>query len=169
MQNKAYQMRKEIRLISKYKALGLSKNFMSICLVISTIYVSLQRYPVSPLYILFLLHVLPPILSFAIKDYANRYHNKILIYLSKENPFLLSALKRKYHYSRINDSSNTFSFYFTLIMLILWQYNYITMYYIESWHLYIPVIILSVALFIRSIGTIFYQFKLHYDISTNKW
>jgi hypothetical protein len=122
----------------------------------------------SPLYILILFHTLPPILIFALKDYAQKYKYPVLINATEDKPFLLNNLKRKYKYSKIKYITNSISYFITIILISLWQYNNNVTENINTSFVYVPVLILATGLALRLIAIIVYQIKLPYDLSHNK-
>ena len=167
-QTKAEVMKKEIWMISNYRALIISKYFLSLCLFIAFYFARFFQYIMSPMYILIVLNAFPPILSFAFKDYAKKNDNKFSIYATKERPFLLNSLKRKYNYSRVNDISNSLTFLLTLLLLSLWQYNFNTLHNIPNKLIYLPSMIVITSVILRLFGIIFYKIKLHYTLIHNR-
>jgi hypothetical protein len=162
-------MNNEIKTISKYRALMIGKYYMTLCLILSFFILGYQNYTDIPVYILLFLYILPPVLSFALRDYIKRYNIKILQNISNITPFILSTLKKKYCYSRVNNISNSISFFIALILLSLWQYNYYNISdRISIFCLYSPAIILVSSVLIRYSSIIFYYFKLSYDLKNNK-
>jgi hypothetical protein len=163
--DKAAAMKKEIRAVSNYKAMRISKYYISICLFLSAYVVGYFDYAASPVYILLVYLTLPSILAFAFQDYAKRYHNKFIAYATKEEPFLLNSLKQKYHYTRTGYTSNSISFVFILILLCTWLYNLSTIVNVNLIVFFLPVIIIAGGVLIRLFGSIIYQIKIPYDIS----
>lgn len=166
--DRAAVMRKEIRSISNYRALLISKYFISISLVISSFFVGYYGYAASPVYILLLFLVLPSILTFAFKDYSTRLENKILKNITKDNPFVLNSLKRKYSYSKVNFVSNSVIFFFILLLILLWQLSLYRIVYVNPIILYQPTMIITSGVMLRIILIIYYQIKLPYDLTHNK-
>lgn len=166
--NKATAMKKEIRSLSNYRSLQICKLFISVSLVIASFYVGLLDYAASPVYILLFYLVLPPLLSFILKDYNEKHNHPFLQSLIKDQPFLLNTLKKKYHYNKLNYTVNTISFFFVLFLLCLWQYNLSTMETVNKIASALPKIIITGGVLIRIIGSILYQLKLPYDLSHNK-
>ena len=168
MKEKAAIMKKEIRAVAYYRALIISKWFLTSVLLIMALYLGLRRFPISPLYILLFLNVLPPILSFAVIDYSKKAQYKLLQNMVRENDFLLGTLKKKYNYSKLRYISNSASYLISLILISLWQYNYSQSYYLPEHLRLIPILSLSVSILIRILGSGFYQLKFRYDVSHNK-
>jgi len=168
MNQKALSMKKEIRIISKYRALIISKYYLFLLLILVSLYLGMINYAMSPLYIAIILYFLPMIVGFALKDYAKKYRHKILISIIEESPFLLNHMKSKYKYSKLNYISNAIAYVIALLLIALWQYNYSTMVRINPFLQIIPVLILFSALTLRYLGIIYYQIKLHYDLSHNR-
>jgi len=168
MNNKAYAMKNEIRAISGYRALIISKFFLSVSLILSTLYIGFFGYQISPFYIFLVLNLLPPILSYALKDYVKRYQFKLLKQIAEDTPFHLSTLKKKYHYSRLGYVTNSISFLFSLVFLFLWQYNCSTTPNTISTILYQPTFFILTSILIRFTGIIFYRIKLPIDLVNNR-
>lgn len=180
MNEKAAIMNKEIRAVAYHRALIISKWFLSSTLLIMALYLGIRRFPVSPLYILLFLNILPPIFSFAANDYGKKKQykmngqanslvmNKILQDIIKDDPFLLGTLKRKYKYTKLRYVSNSASYLISLILIGLWQYNYNQQYYLPDYLQMIPILLLGSSIMIRLLGIVFYQLKLRYDLTHNK-
>ncbi|MHB8132416.1 MAG: hypothetical protein ACYDEX_25975 [Mobilitalea sp.] len=168
MSENAIIMKKEIRAVSNYRALIISKYYLTSVLGITSLYLGFLRYAMSPLYILLLLNILPPILVLAFLDYGEKYNVKVLLSITKDSPFQLRNLKTKYNYSKLRYVTNSVSFLFALILIGLWQFNYNTSVNINTGLLKLPIIILTTCISIRFLGAIFYQIKIHYDLSHNR-
>lgn len=168
MNEKAAVMKKEIRAIASYRALMISKWFISSALLITALYLGIRRFPISPLYILLFLNALPVIISYTVNDYSRKSKNKIIQNMQKDDFFLLASLKKKYKYTKLRYISNSLSYLVALVLISLWQYNYNAFYYIPANFKYLPVRILATGLAIRLLGIVFYRLKLHYDLSYNK-
>jgi len=168
MNENANIMKKEIRAVSNYRALIISKYYLTALLGITSLYLGFLRYAMSPLYILLLLNILPPVLVIAFNDYGKKYNVKVLLSIIKDAPFQLRNLKMKYRYSKLHYVTNSASYLFALILIGLWQYNYNTSANINTGLLKLPIIILTTAFSIRLLGVIFYQIKIPYDLEHNK-
>jgi hypothetical protein len=168
MNEKAITMKIEIRAIANYRGVIISKRFLTLFLGLISLYLGVIKYAMSPLYILIILSALPPILSFALKDYAQKYKYKLLIELTQDKPFLLNVLKRKYKYSKVDYVATSISYLLALIFIGLWQYNYTTLENIHNTLEKVPVLILAAGLVLRFLTIIFYRIKLPYDLSHNR-
>ena len=168
MNEKADIMIKDIRAVAYYRALIISKGFLSSVLLIIGLYLGLRRFPVSPLYILLFLNALPPILSYAAIDYSKKSQNKILQTMVKDNDFLLGTLKKKYNYSKLRYISNSASYLISLILIALWQFNYSQSHYLPEHLRLIPIQLLFVTILMRIMGNVFYSLKFRYDLAHNK-
>jgi hypothetical protein len=168
MNEKAIIMKKELRAVANYRALIISKNFLSFVLLIIALYLGIRRFPMSPLYILLFLNFLPAIFRFAANDYGMKSDNQYIKDLIKDETFLLSSLKAKYRYSRLNYVTNSVSYLISLILIALWQYNYNNQYYLSDFLKQIPVTVLAAGLVIRLFGVLFYNRKLPYDVEHNR-
>jgi hypothetical protein len=162
------QLNKAVRAIADYRSLMISKYITSAALLISFLYLGYLRYAVSPLYILIFLYALPPILTFAFTDYGKRYHFKLLNSFTQDNPNLLTTLRNKYHYTRLNYIANSISYLFMMILLLLWQYSNNRTTFIKSELINIPTIILTGSILLRIIGSAYYRIKLPYDLIHNR-
>lgn len=167
MNEKALIMKAEIRSISNYRALIISRISLSICLTASAFYVGILGYPASPLYILLMLNLLPSILSYIFKDCAMKYRNRLFKFITEDPAFYLRILKKKYHYSHLNHVTNSLSFLIALVLLIYWQYYCSTLQTINLFIIYQPALIVIINVLLRFFCIIFYRFKLPYDLSHN--
>ncbi|MDF2945033.1 MAG: hypothetical protein K0S01_3891 [Herbinix sp.] len=168
MNENAITMKKEIRAVANYKAILISKNYITILLGIIALYLGIYKYIMSPLYILIVMNALPPILTFALKDYAEKYKLQALTNITEDKPFRLSNLKRKYRYSRVKYVANSISYLLALFLISLWQYKYNNSEDIQGILINVPVLILASGLALRFLTIIFFQIKLPYDVSHNK-
>lgn len=167
MNKKSSIMKKEIRLISQYHSLIISKYVITFCLFICSYFIGYWDYAMSPVYIVLLLNVFPPLLVYIFSQNIHKNSNKFYHELIIDTPFILSSLKKKYHYSREQYIANSISFLFSLLLLILWQYNYLTWTEIDLRVLYLPSLIVIIGILVRFIGIIFYQIKLPHDLFHN--
>lgn len=168
MNKTAFIMKREVRSIASYRALIFGKYFLTILLGALSLYLGLKRYPMSPLYILIILSILPPILVYALKDYSKKSSIPILTAIVHEPEYKLTHLRDKYHYSRISYIANSISYLFALLLICLWQYNYNQTMQSHPILLLLPVIILVTGVISRFFIYIFYYFKLPYDLTHNK-
>ncbi|MDF2906467.1 MAG: hypothetical protein K0R34_1788 [Herbinix sp.] len=168
MNEKAAIMNKEIQAVASYRALLISKWFLSSFLLTVALYLGMLRFPISPLYILLFLNALPPIFTFAAKDYGKKSQNRILHDIITDVPFLLGTIKIKYKYSKLHYLSNSAAYLISLFLIGLWQYNYSQQYYLPIFLKTIPVSLLAISIVIRLIGIIYYRWKLPYDIAHNR-
>jgi hypothetical protein len=166
MNSKAAAMKIEIRTIAGYRALIVSKFFMSLLLFLASLYLGYLRYALSPFYILLMLNILPPVLKSAFKEYALK--NKLISRLTADEPFQLNILKTKYKYTKLSYSANTMSYLFALLLLCLWQYNYSTSSYIDVLVSRFPLFILISGVLLRFLGIVYYRLKFPFDLSHNK-
>lgn len=168
MNEKAALMKREIRAVANYRALMISKWFLSFALLFAALYLGIRRFPVSPLYILLFLIILPPIIAFGLKDYGKKTNNKILLDIIMDNPFLLETLKAKYKYTKLHYISNSVSYLISFFLIGLWQYVYSQQYYLSAYLRSLPIMLIVTGIIIRLLGIWFYQLKIRYDISHNK-
>ena len=167
MDQTASIMKREIRMIANHRALMVSRYFFSILLGIASLYLGFKRYPVSPLYILLFLNILPSILKYAIQDYSQKYRNRLVIAISTEEPFKLENLRTKYKYSKQVYISNSISYLIAIFLICLWQINYNNT-GIDSAISILPISILSLGLMLRFLSVLLYRIKLPYDLSHNR-
>ncbi len=168
MNNKAIIMKKEIRLLSQYRSLIISRNFLTLILSVTAIGFSFFHYNMAPLYTVILLNAFPPILTYAIQDNVKNARYPFLITVAKEETFLLEHLKKRYRYSRLKYLSNSITFLIAMLFLALWQYNFSTKASVSPYLQKLPVIIMAAGLLLRIIGIPFYRTKLRYDLTHNK-
>lgn len=166
MNDKAVDMKNEIRSIANLQALIISKRYISVALIAAAFYLSAMGEAVSSLYILLFLNLLPPILSYSFKN--TTWRNKWLQALIKEEPFRLNNLKIKYKYSRINYISNSIAYLFTMLLIFLWQINYsnneVSNYILSR----LPLLILATSITLRFLAVVLYRIKLPYDLLHNR-
>lgn len=168
MNDKAIIMKKEIRLLSQYRSLIISRHFLTLILSITAMVFSFFRYNLAPLYTVIVLNAFPPFLTFAISDYSKNARKPLLIAITKDESFLLEHLKKRYRYSRLNYLANSLTYLIAMFFLALWQYNFSTTSPVPPYLQKLPVIILSTGLLLRMIGIPIYQIKLHYDLTHNR-
>ncbi len=168
MNEKTLIIKKEIHAIASYRALLISKWLLSFLLLIMALYLGFLRLPISPLFILLFLNILPSIFNFAAKDYNKKHHIKFLQNLVNEDSFLLQTLKVKYKYTKLGYATNSISYLTAIALIGIWQYSYSRQYYIPSYLKNIPFLILVLGFTIRLAGIVFYELKLRNDLSNNK-
>ncbi len=168
MSENAIIMKREIRTLAQYRSLMISRHFLTVLLSITAFWFAIFNYNMAPLYTVLLLNAFPPVLSYAISDYAKKTKLPLLISITKEDPFLLNNLKKRYHYSRIKHLSNSVTYLIAMLFLALWQYNFSTKAVIPFYLEKLPVILLCVGLLLRLSGIPCYRFKLHYDLTHNR-
>lgn len=168
MNDKAIMMKKEIRLLSQYRSLMISRHFLTLILSVIAIGFSFFHYNMAPLYTVILLNAFPPVLTYAIRDNIKNARNPLLIAVAKDETFLLEHLRKRYRYSRLSYLSNSITFLIAILFMALWQYNFSTKAPVPHYLERLPVIILSAGLLLRIIGIPFYRIKLHYDLTHNK-
>ncbi|MDF2539030.1 MAG: hypothetical protein K0S76_2051 [Herbinix sp.] len=166
--DKAITMKKEIQAVAHYKALRITKYYLIIALILSTLLTGYSGYPSSSFSILFVFLVLTPILSFTLKDYSSRNDNKFLKALTQDPPFYLNTLKKKFRYSKVQYTAETISFYFTMLLLFLWLYHLRSYEHINPLVLYQPVIIIISCIILRVFAGIIYKLNINYDLMHNK-
>ncbi|MBE5966698.1 MAG: hypothetical protein E7255_06990 [Lachnospiraceae bacterium] len=167
-QNRLKTMRKEIFKISAYRALIISRIYLSLCLAVSFFLLSLAGSTEAAFYILLILNLLPVLLSYLIKNAAVATQKVFFIALTKEPPFLLNNLKKKYKYTKLHHFTNSVSFTAALLLLLLWQYNYHTKGGIQKSLLFLPTGILLSSMLLRILSIPYYYWKLHIDLSCNR-
>lgn len=169
MNDTAILMKNEIRSISKYRALLLSKYYLNIILGFTSLYLGAKQTAISSLYILIFLDFLPPILVFALKDYSSKYkNNKFLQDITQEDAFQLKHLKKKYKYTKIGYIANAAAYIFTMILICLWQLNYYYVGNLNDFLRKLPLLTLATSVTLRFLAVIIYRIKLPYNIMHNK-
>ena len=166
-QNRLKAMQKEILKISTYRALIISRFYMSICLAISFFLLVFSGYSEAAFYILLIVNLMPAILSYIIKDFAARTQKTFLTALIRESPFLLDTLKKKYNYTKLRNFTNSVSYITALLLLLLWQYSYPAG-GLPAYLLFLPTGILMSSALLRILGIPFIYWKLHFDLSYNR-
>lgn len=166
MSNNAAIMKNEIQSIAKLRGLILSKRYITVSLGAAAFFLGALGLPVSPLYILLILNLIPPVLSYTLNNSASK--SKLLQSIRNDKPFQLNNIKVKYKYSKINDIANSIAYSITIILICLWQINYK---YTGSFHYILsrlPLLILATGLALRFITALLYRIKLPYDLLHNK-
>lgn len=166
MNNNTMDINKEIRSLSNYRALLLSKYYISVLLLIVSIYLVIKKYPASSFYILIILYTFPAILNFALSDYAKKYKSKLLLRITKDIPFILQSLKNKYKYTQLNYISNSITYLLCMLLLFLWQISYSKS--SEGLLSLVPYIIIVSGIAVRIIFLIIYHFKLTHHVKHNR-
>ncbi len=169
MDSKSDIMKNEIRHISRYRALTVSKYYLCLVLAIISVYLGIYNFPSTPsLSILFILAILPPILAFIIKDYAQKSKNKFIKNISQESSFLLSTLKKKYKYSKINYFTNSITYLICILLICIWHISFKRINYINETLEKLPVLTLITGLTLRYVLVIVYRIKLPFNLMRNK-
>lgn len=168
MNEKSLLMKNEIRIIARYRALMISRYYFIVSLSLITIYLSILKLAPISFYILITLAVLPSILEYIILDHLKNHKTQYLNNIASEQPFCLSTLKKKYHYTRISYFTNSITYLFVLFFICLWQINYSL--YAEYGPIAskLPYITLISGLTLRFLAVIIYKGKLPYDLSSNR-
>lgn len=167
MNDKAAVINNEIRILSKYRALLLSKYYLTAVLGAISVYLGMKHYAASSLYILIVLQGLPPILTYALKEHYKKPSKKTKK-IFQDFPFELNYLKRKYKYSRQNYASESVSYLISGILICLWQINYTNTPGLNLYLHRLPLFTLASALLLRFLAVIIYRLKLPFDLMHNK-
>ena len=157
MSDSSNTLKRELWIVAKYRALIITRYLLLLFLISGTFIVSYFDYALSPLYILLLFSIL-------------KYYSPKINWLSpyvKEPEFQLTTVKKKYDYKRIHYLSHFITFHFVLVLLFLWQFNYITLPDMNRWLVLLPGFILLTGVIIRFVGSLYYYFKLDHALSNN--
>lgn len=157
----------EIIKTSLYRALIITRFYLTACLAISFLLLVVVGYTESAFYILLTLNAIPPILSFVIQDYSKKNVNSHLHSFIEDNSFTLYNLKVKYGYQKVKHITNFISYLITLILLLLWQYAYLLKGGISQEFVYLPTVLLLSSFLIYLVLIVFYIFKIKYDLTNN--
>ncbi len=168
MNETASIMKKEIRLIAGYRALIISRYFLTLLLSIISLYLNYKHYAVSSLYILLFLNILPSILVYALNDYSKKNDKRLIKVILEDPEFKLKQLRSKYKYSKVSYIANSVSFLLALFLICLWQVNYSKTMADFSVLANLPFILLASGLIVRILGFIFYKLKFPYILRHNK-
>ncbi len=168
MSQKSTVMQREIMIISRHRALMISKYYLTIVLSIISIYLAIKCLAVSSLYVLITLNALPPIFSYGLNDYAKKHNNTLVNKIIYESSFSLILLKQKYKYTRLYYMSNSITYYITILLILLWQINYSYSNYIDYYSRYLPSYVIISGLSLRILLIIIYRIKLHFDLVNNR-
>lgn len=168
MNKTAIAMKKEIRSVSNYRALLISKYYLNTVLLIITLYLGMINYAVSSFYVLLMLNLLPPILSAGFKDFNTKYDISLMKRIVLDSPFLLNSMKKKYRYTHLRYITNSISYIIAFLLLAIWQYSYNRTDNLLPRLAFVPLFVALSTLILRITGSIFYRLKLRYDILHNK-
>lgn len=166
-QRRKRTIQSEIIVTSLYRALIITKYYLTASLAITFLLLVFIGYTESAFYILLTLNAIPPILSFVLKDYSKKKVNSYLFSFIEDNSFILDNLKAKYKYQKIKYITNLISYLITLVLLILWQYTYLSKGGIIQQFIYLPTALLLSSLFIHLVLIVFYIIKIKYDLTNN--
>lgn len=158
----------EIIKTSLYRALIITRYYLTICLTISFLLLAIAGYTESAFYILLALNTMPSVLSFIVTDYSKKKPDSWLFFSIKDNTFILENLKTRYGYKKIMHITNFVSYLITLVLLILWQYTYLSKGGIIQQFIYLPTILILSSLLVHLVFVVFYIFKIKYDLSNSK-
>lgn len=145
----------------------ITKYYLTIALTISFLLLVIVGDTESAFYILLTLNAIPPILSFILKDYSKKKAHSYLFTFIEDNRFILDNLKCKYKYQKIKHITNLISYLIALVLLILWQYTYLSKDRIIQQFIYLPTALLVSSLFFYLILIVFYIIKIKYDLTNN--
>jgi hypothetical protein len=168
MNEKSLLMKNEIRIISIYRGLMLSKYYFFGILSMITIYLFILRLAPSSLYILITLAALPPILQSSLTDYTKTHKNRFFHKITEDYPFQLSRLKMKYKYTRLNYITNLTAYSIMILLICLWQIKYSTLSDLNLFLNKLPLVTLITGLTLQLFAVLIYRVKLPYDIMHNK-
>lgn len=166
--NKKGTIQSEIIKTSLYRSLIITKYYLTTFLAISFLLLAVAGYTESAFYILLSLNAIPPILSIILKDYSKKQPDSWLFSFMEDNAFILDNLKAKYSYLKIKHITNFVSYLITLVLLILWQFTYLSKGGILQQFIYLPTILVVSSLFVHLMLFVFYIFKIKYDLSNNR-
>lgn len=155
MKQNTKQINYEIRAFSRYRALLISKYYITIFLLLFLLNLPLDQH--SAIYILIILNIFPFVFTQVFKEH-----------IKAEKPFLLIMLKNKYRYSRIHYLSNSFSFLLALVLLCFWQLSLNHQTTDSIYNMFFPIFLLISSIILRIFCYIFYQIKIRHDLSTNQ-
>ncbi len=168
MNDKANIMKNEIRQISKFRGLLFSKYYLCFVLSVITFISGIYKFPLTPLYVLLFLILLPPIIAFTLKDYSQKSSNKILLRLLFEETYMLNNLRKKYKFSKIGYFVNQCAYLISMLLICLWQISFKHLSITNSLIEKLPFLLLITGLIIRYLAVIIYRIKLPYDLMHNK-
>ncbi len=168
MSEKATSMKYEIRTVANYRGLMISKYYLAVSLLLTSLYLGFLRYNLSSLYILFILAVFPYALSAGLRDCSSKGKSSFLARLASEKRFLLSNLQKKYKYTHISHTANSIVYPIILILIGLWQFRNGSVPGMDDYLRNLPAFLLLTGLLLRLAATIFYRLKLPYDLSHNR-
>lgn len=152
---KISSMDRDLYVLSKYKALCVSKYILMLVLVILSFFIMYRRYSYAPFYILIVLALLPNFVSAMfvnIKDKPNRFH----------------YLKYKLNYSRRKYLSNLVSIYFCNSLFVLWRISFFFHAPKTPWLINLPLLFILLQLGCKLIGQYLYFFLYKYRLLNNK-
>lgn len=114
--NQQKQMDREIKVISSFRSLVLSRILLNIALIVSSVVLTFYGYRnPSPLYLLFILNVAPSIVAILLRS---RF--------SGQKPAVqFPALTKKYRYSLLAHMSTSITFYFIYLLILLWHFSFL--------------------------------------------
>lgn len=161
------KIQSEVIKTSSYRALIITKYYLTICLAISFLLLAFAGYTESAFYILLTLNAIPPILSYVLKDYSKNRANSWLSSFTEDKTFTLNNLKAIYGYLKVEHIANSVSYLITLVLLILWQYTYISKGGMMQELIYLPTLLLLSSLLVHLVLFIFYIFKIRWVLSNN--
>lgn len=149
MKNTLKEMNYEIKMISRYRSLVISKYYLIISLLLGFIFTLYKGDTSAPLYILISYMI---ILLF----------NSIIIGKNppKEQAYIFTEVIKKYNYSFEGYIINNNSFSIMLLVLIMWQITYKNIIYVPEYIYLFPSFILCSFILIKLFLSIFYNIKI---------
>ena len=144
----------QLKKLSKYRALVTARRFLLFALLALTLYVGYLGVSLVPFYLSVMLALLPNLL-------------KGVFRANKSTEVLLPIVERRLDYSKEKHLSTLFSFYLTIVLLMLWAFRFQTFEQIIPIIKYTPTILIISALGIYTIGQYYYFMKFHRSMMNN--
>ena len=150
-------MKQEIKMLCKYKSMQVAYFSMLGMFAFMMIVVTFARCLQTPMVLLVFGIVFPMI------------EEGFYFQHTEEPTVFFQEVYKKYGFNLKKYKSYTFAFYLEMILLIAWQFannkSLITPYYIRI----APVIIMILAILIRSFSYIYYRRVISYNLRYNQW
>lgn len=151
------EMDLEIKNLSKYRSLIISRWFINVELFLFTFYLVMNMKSITTMII---------ILAFNISIMIIR---DMLSSRLKKEKVIFSMLRKKYGYSKLDYVTQSIAYAWCIFLMVLWQITLSKVMPYDIYFLnYTPTFIILISLLIRIIGEIFYNIKIRLDLKGNK-
>lgn len=158
-------LKSEIKRLSDFLSLKITRFFMLSFLLLHILLCLYYRTAPYSAYLILMALALPPAITSILK---NGIVSSPLKKQKQEKEYTLSCIMSHYRFSDERLSSENITFYFLILIAMLWQKRTVT-FSTSMWIDYYPVFLMSMAVLIRLILYIFHRIFLPYKIINHNY